>query len=415
MSASCLADVPEPGAGFTQPIAYWDAPIKAVRCDGLRHIRSSMSAIHQTRIERQKCLADLLPPMGAAPRDCRDAVWLLEKLGDLYGKADQQARLRKLQRDLQDLVADGRIEAVNPGGKPLLYRRKRPFVDDLSDDDLHWQDIVAQIQRLAADYSKRRQFDPLWLRLLTDREGLLLDGSRLRILPDTLRLQPPVVCPRSLTAIITALAQGYALDICYEKTKDQERERTKARIHPQALVQRGPIPYLFALKNDEDEPVRLYALHRMVSATALPDTPARKAKGFDLDQAIAKGLADFGRGEMIALKIRVRSHLTELLQTCPLSADQDEQQEPDDSDFKLRISATVPSTGQLLRWLLGMGDKLEVIEPPALRQTVRMQAAKMAGLYGGSPETETPSTAQEVDQNSSAIGVEGLGAGRANR
>lgn len=113
--------------------------------------------------------------------------------------------------------------------------------------------------------------------------------------------------------------------------------------------------------------------------------------GFDLDQAIAKGLADFGRGEMIALKIRVRSHLTELLQTCPLSADQDEQQEPDDSDFKLRISATIPSTGQLLRWLLGMGDKLEVIEPPALRQTVRIQAAKMAGLYAESPGTETPS------------------------
>lgn len=415
MSASFLADAPEPGAGLTQPIAYWDAPIKAVRCDGLRHIRSSMSAIHQTRIERQTCLANLLPPMGAAPRDCRDAVWLLEELGDLYGKADQQARLRKLQRDLQDLVADGRIEAVNPGGKPLLYRRKRPFEDDLSDDDLHWQDIVAQIQRLAADYSKRRQFDPLWLRLLTDSEGLLLDGSRLRILPDTLRLQPPAVCPRSLTAIITALAQGYALDICYEKTKEQERERTKARIHPQALVQRGPIPYLFALKNDEDEPVRLYALHRMVSATALPDTPARKAKGFDLDQAIAKGLADFGRGEMIALKIRVRGYLTELLQTCPLSADQDEQKEPDDSDFKLCISATVPSTGQLLRWLLGMGDKLEVIEPPALRQTVRIQAAKMAGLYAESPETERPSTGQEANQNSSAIGVEGLGAGRANR
>jgi proteasome accessory factor B len=369
-----------------------------------------MSAIHQTRIERQKCLADLLPPMGAAPRDCRDAVWLLEKLGDLYGKADQQARLRKLQRDLQDLVADGRIEAVNPGGKPLLYRRKRPFVDDLSDDDPHWQDIVSQIQRLATDYSRHRHFDPLWLRLLTNADGLLLDGSRLRILPDTLRLQPPVINPQALTAVIAALAQGYALDVEYENA---QQERAVACIHPQALIQRGPIPYLFALKNDEDEPVRLYALHRMVSATALPDTPARKAKGFDLDQAIAKGLADFGRGEMIALKIRVRSHLTELLQTCPLSADQDEQQEPDDSDFKLRISATVPSTGQLLRWLLGMGDKLEVIEPPALRQTVRIQAAKMAGLYGGSPETKTPSMEDEADQNSSAIG--GSGTGRPNR
>ena len=59
-------------------------------------------------------------------------------------------------------------------------------------------------------------------------------------------------------------------------------------MHPQALVQRGPIPYLFALKNDEDAPVRLYALHRMIRAEALPEMPARAAAGFDLDQAIAE-------------------------------------------------------------------------------------------------------------------------------
>ena len=344
-------------------------------------------SIHHERFKRQDRLAHLLPPMGTAPRDCRDAVSLLSELGDLYGKADDKARLRALQRDLQDLVRDGRIEAANPGSKPLLYRRKRPFENDLSDDDVHWRDIVAHLQRLAADYSRRRQFDPLWLRLLTDTEGLLLDGSRLRILPDTLRLQPPVVCPRSLTSIITALAEGYALDVEYENA---QQERTEARIHPQALVQRGPIPYLFALKNDEDEPVRLYALHRMVSARALADTPTRKAKGFDLDDAIAKGLADFGHGELIELTIRVRGYLTDLLQTCPLSADQDEEDEPDGSGFKLRLSATVPSTGQLLRWLLGAGDKLEVLGPPELRQTVRVQAAKMAGIYA---ETSAAGTA----------------------
>ncbi len=373
---------------FPQPLAGWDAWSLADQCDGLCRILPSMSAIHHDRVARQKRLADLLPPMGAAPRDCRDAVWLLRALGECYGKADDKARLRALQRDLQDLVRDGRIEAVNPSGKPLRYRRKRPFENDLSDDDLHWRDIVNQIQRLATDYSRHRHFDPLWLRLLTNADGLLLDGSRLRILPDTLRLRPPVINPQALTAVVVALDQGCALDVEYENA---QQARAEARLHPQALIQRGPIPYLFALKNDEDEPVRLYALHRMVNATALVGTPARQAREFDLDTAIARGLADFGRGERIELTIRVRGYLIELLQTCPLSADQDAADELDDAGF-LHISATVPSTGQLLRWLLGAGANLEVLGPPELRQTVRVQAAKMAGIYAEASAAGTADT-----------------------
>lgn len=70
--------------------------------------------------------------------------------------------------------------------------------------------------------------------------------------------------------------------------------RGEAVLHPQALIQRGPIPYLFALKNDESEPVRLYALRRMIRAEALMQVCARAADGFDLDRAIAGGQADFG-------------------------------------------------------------------------------------------------------------------------
>jgi proteasome accessory factor B len=136
------------------------------------------------------------------------------------------------------------------------------------------------------------------------------------------------------------------------------------------------------LKNDETEPVRLYALHRMIRAEALTTTPARAAVGFDLDAAIKQGKVDFGQGAMIDLELRVRGYIADLLILCPLAADQTMEDEPPGSGFDFRLRVRVPST-QLLRWLLGAGDNVEVIAPTELRHVVPVQAAKMAGLYAG--------------------------------
>jgi proteasome accessory factor B len=181
-----------------------------------------------------------------------------------------------------------------------------------------------------------------------------------------------------LPAVIEALTRPCALRVDYG---DAEGLRGEACLHPQALVQRGPIPYLFALKNDEAKPVRLYALHRMIRAEALAMTPARAAVGFDLDEAIKQGKVDFGQGEMIGLELRVRGYIADLLTVCPLTSEQTMDDEPPGSGFDFRLTARVPSTGQLLRWLLGAGDNLDVVAPAELRHVVAVQAAKMAGLY----------------------------------
>lgn len=339
-----------------------------------------MRTNYYDRLERQSRLLALLPPAVTACEQCPDVTHLLESLAEDYGKVSDSARRRALQRDLERLAKEERIEIANPRGKPLRYRRSRRREDDLTDDQWIWQETVAEITALAPDVSRHRQINRLWERLLNPvpPAGPVLDATRLRILPDTLRLQPAVVSPMALIAVITALAKGYALDVHYENAQG---DQTKARIHPQALIQRGPLPYLFALKNEEVEPVRLYALHRLRAATALPLIPARQAEDFDLDEAIAEGIADFGSGELIVLELRVRGYLSDILQTCPLSEDQDEEDEPDGAAFRIRVTATVPSTGQLLRWLLGAGANVEVVAPPDLRQVVAVQAAKMADIY----------------------------------
>ena len=336
---------------------------------------SPMSASYQDRIQRLRRLEVALPKPGTLPANCLDGARLLDILGDAYGSDSPTARRRALQRDLEELLKDGRIEAVNPGGKPLRYRRCN---DDPDEDPLIWQYTLQQIHDLIAEAVPSRRLDRLWRRLLSDLDGPLLDEQRLRIIPDNLRLQPVELYPDILQAVIMALAQRCSLRILYE---DAEAVRGEARIHPQALVQRGPIPYLFALKNDEEAPVRLYALHRMIRAEALVGISARVAEGFDLDQAIAKGKVDFGQGELIDLELRVRGYLAEVLRVCPLSEGQRVEDEPEDSAFTLRVSARVPSTGQLLRWLLGAGPNLEVLAPDDLRHVMAVQTAKMVAIY----------------------------------
>ncbi|WP_295392751.1 WYL domain-containing protein [uncultured Thiodictyon sp.] len=333
-----------------------------------------MVATHQIRLARLKRLETLLP-RGWTPGDCPDGARLLESLGDAYAGPKPTAGRRKLQRDLEALVKTGRIEAVNPGGKPLRYRR---LTDAPDEDQAIWEYNLQSMRDLVAEALPQHQLDRLWQRLLNNAEGLRLDEGRLRIVPDTLRLQPAALSAQVLEAVIEALAQRRALQVLYQNA---EEERSDACLHPQALVQRGPIPYLFALKNDEEEPVRLYALHRMIRAEVLTQTPAREAVGFDLDQTIANGQVDFGRGEQIDLELRARGYLATVLIDCPLAAGQDWEEELPDSDFDIRVWAQVPQTGQLLRWLLGAGANVEVVAPPDLRRVVAVQAAKVAALY----------------------------------
>ncbi|KAA6184484.1 WYL domain-containing protein [Thiohalocapsa marina] len=329
---------------------------------------------YHSRMQRLKRLERLLPRPGTADAQCLDGARLLEILGDAYEAASPQARRRALQRDLETLVKEGRIQAVNPGGKPLRYRR---LEEGLDDDALIWEYTLRQVKDLIAEAIPRRQLDRLWERLLHEIDTPVLTEQQLRVVSDTLRLQPVELYPDVLQAVITALAQHQALEVVYQNA---DGERSTPVIHPQALIQRGPIPYLFALKNDEDL-VRLYALHRFAGARVREDQRVRKAEGFDLDRALAEGRVDFGQGELIDLEIRVRGYLTQLLLACPLSQGQRAEDEAEGAAFQMRIHARLPQTGQLLRWLLGAGDNLEVVRPEGLRRTVAEQARKMAAIY----------------------------------
>lgn len=331
-------------------------------------------ASHLDRIERLARLVRLLPA-GARAEDCPDPGVLLDRMASAYAAcASDAARRRAIQRDLEELLRDGEIEAVNPGSKPLRYRRRR---DSLQLDPYLLDYARKSMRSLVRDALPERGFERIWRHLLDAEDGFGLDEGRLRIIVDSQRLAPAEVSEAVLVDVLEALAVGRTLEIGY---LDADGKRTQPVLHPQALLQRGPRIYLYALKNEEPAPVRMYALHR-ITRSRLGSGDARRDPGFDLQRAIDAGRADFGGGKLIELELRARGYVAELLRDCPLSDGQRVDDEPEGSDFDIRVWAAVPQTGQLLRWVLGFGDKVEVVAPGELRRVVASQLNRAVALY----------------------------------
>lgn len=334
-----------------------------------------MPVAHKERIDRLNLLRKLIPKSSSG-QGCPDARQLLARLAEHYeaSKSDA-ARMRAIQRDLDALVKEGDIEVVNPRGKPQRYRRK---ADLDSTDPRLWAYAQSLMRSLIRDAVPEKRLERILASLREEGEDFGLGDDKLCILSDTQRLLPADFKEEVLLAALEALAQSRTLQATY---RDGAGKQSRPELHPQALLQRGPRLYLFALKNDEAAPLRMYALHRFTSAK-VGEGPGRRAEGFCLQEAIRKGQADFAGDGAVQLELRVRGYVADLLRDCRLSADQVIEEEPDDSPFSARVRATVPETGQLLRWLLGCGANVEVLAPAKWREVVISQLDKMRSVYG---------------------------------
>lgn len=300
---------------------------------------------------------------------------LLQRHESLYAEAaSPAARKKSIERDLQRLVEEERVERTSTR-TPFTYRScgARALVD--ANERAYALHVMRAVVR---DTLPQRSFDHLWPALLKDGAGLPLGEDKLRIVSDTLRLIPADIHPEVLTQVLRALVEETPLRVLYHSAQGK---RSEPLLHPQGMLQRGPRLYLYAVKDDDRAVVRMYAMHRMIQAASTEDV-FHASPGFSLQERIDRGQADFASGERIVLCLRARGYVADLLCDSPLSDDQRVDDEPNGSPFDVHVRATVPSTGQLLRWLLGCGDNIELLEPSSLRTTVVQQSMKMAAIYG---------------------------------
>ncbi len=184
-------------------------------------------------------------------------------------------------------------------------------------------------------------------------------AEKIRAVPPTQPLLAPKVDADVQRIVSDALLNEKQLQVSYRKRG--EKKSIDYRLHPLALVQRGPVFYLCVRLFDYED-VRLLALHRIKTAELL-DEPAATPPEFDLDAAIASGLMGFGSGRIISLLVKFTKEKGEHLFETPLSQDQEIVEL---KDGNLLVLAKVAETPQLIWWLRALGEGVEVMEPAHL-------------------------------------------------
>ena len=178
-----------------------------------------------------------------------------------------------------------------------------------------------------------------------------------RIIPPTQPLIPPTVPREAQQSVYEALLANRQLQAGYQRRYD--KTAADYTLNPLAIVQRGPVIYLVATRADSMEKIRLFALHRFVSAEVLK-TAAVSPQDFKVDDYLESGAMGFGQGEPVRLRALFEPKAGEHLHECKLSEDQTITAQ---DDSRLLVEATVRNTSQLLWWLRGFGKAVEVLEP----------------------------------------------------
>ena len=193
--------------------------------------------------------------------------------------------------------------------------------------------------------------------------------NRVRIVPATQPLIPPIVEKTAQQAIYEGLLQDKQLECVYQGL-NQAAEAKTYTLNPLALVQKGAIIYLICTRHDKTD-IQTFALHRFKSATVL-NTRALHPVNFDIDEYIESGAlgfrVDFSKPtETVALTLTMNEIDALYLEETKLSTNQ--VLEPL-GNGQILVHATVPFTNQLVLWLRSFGHKISHIEPKEVRDAV---------------------------------------------
>lgn len=199
--------------------------------------------------------------------------------------------------------------------------------------------------------------------------------NKVRTIPPTQPLQPASINADIQQTVYDALLADKQLDIQY--LKRNATEPSSYRIHPLAVVQRGPVTYLTCKVDYDDNKTRKFAMHRIQAVTVLKES-VEPPKDFSIDKVIAEGDYGFGNGKQIQLEAIFQNGTGEHLYETPLSID---QKLKDLGGGKLKLNATVADTQQLVWWLLALGNGVEVVKPEALRGKMAEITKSMAEVY----------------------------------
>ncbi len=325
-------------------------------------------------LTRQWAMLRLIPRF---PR--KISVQELQQRLDIQGFA---TTARSIQRDLQGLSAGRFPLVVDESNKPYGWSWAKDanfeFAPRLSTEQgvalllarTHLRSLLPQM--LLSELAP--VFD------LAEREiastGWKDWHRRTAVLP----ISMPLLAPNVSTGVMEDVHSALALNRCLtgRYRSKGSREPKEMVIHPLGLLVRGGVQYLVCTLREYTS-IRHLALHRL-SHTAVLAAQSVSPPGFDFGRYVASYANKYQARGRIRLVVRFTTEAAEHLRDTPVAKDQ-AIFEADGSEW-VELTATVEDDQTLRWWLLGFGDRAEVMMPVDLRDELRQILVSAAARYG---------------------------------
>jgi len=200
--------------------------------------------------------------------------------------------------------------------------------------------------------------------------------DRVRVVPQWQRLISPKINEKAQSAIYDALLRGNQLKVNYVKRGTTEGETRL--VNPLGIVLQGNVHRLICTMAEDPDNVRHLPVHRFRRAE-WNGLKSKEPKGFDMDQYIEEQRIGFllsNKPINIEVLFEASSgfHLTET----PISKNQKLNQL---ESGKFLLKASLANTEQLRWWLLGFGNRVEVLKPKSLRNEFTEIAKGLSKIY----------------------------------
>lgn len=206
--------------------------------------------------------------------------------------------------------------------------------------------------------------------------GLSTWRRNVRVLANGLPQQPPKIDPTVQSVVTQALLTHRQMEVVY-CPRDAAAPRMY-QVNPLGLVVRDQVIYLVCTLREYDD-VKQLLLGRIRQAE-LMDVHVREIEGFDLDDYIAQG--NFGffvqTGQVIDLILRVDKAYATTFVERPLHPNQSVLPF---NDEQVLLTAQVPDTQELRRWIMGFGIHAQVLAPAHLCEEFCLLAGQLQAMY----------------------------------
>ena len=184
-----------------------------------------------------------------------------------------------------------------------------------------------------------------------------------------------------LDAIIEAMKQNVELQVDYQRYEDKQEEHLQTfHIQPYALRVFNRRWYLLGYLKEREE-LRTIALDRILDLKVLKNS-FKLPEDFDVRKYFADVVGVYVNKDLPVTKVKIRAYgiQADYLRSTPLHKSQSEgrSKHGEFAEFTYRLCITP----DLISQFLAMGDKVEVLEPQELRETIKERLQIAINYYG---------------------------------